>query len=161
MRFAVSGMTSPEQVETIHGACRGYLDLLGSASGEPHARQARLAEALDRLCAAYNQADDGEPDTEELDTPRAGPEQFGEQAAVSFPELSFYPIVDPLEGFKQEVGQGWGLDDLTDIAIDLTEVLWLLERGRINDGIWTFRWGYQSHWGLVRHRICRARRACV
>jgi hypothetical protein len=148
-------MAVTDQIETIRLTCRGYLDLLGSASGEPHERQAQLAVALDRLCAAYNQADDVEPDTEEVDSPRADPQQFGEQAAASFPELGFYPEVDPLEGFEQEIGQGWGRDDLVDIAVDLTEVLWLLEQGRTNDALWTFRWGYQNHWGHHLHDLRR------
>lgn len=148
-------MAITDQIEIIKSACRGYLELLGSASGEPHERQARLAEALDRLCAAYNETDDIEPDTEEVDSPRADPKPFGEQAAASFPELGFYPEVDPLAGFKQEISQGWGLDDLTDIAIDLTEVLWLFEQTRVNDAIWTFRWGYQSHWGHHLHDLRR------
>lgn len=148
-------MAITDQIEIIKGACRGYLDLLGSASGEPHERQARLAATFDRLCTAYNQADDIEPDTDEVNSPRADPHHFGEQAAASFPELGFYPEVDPLQGFEQEITQGWGLDDLTDIAVDLTEVLWLIEQGRINDAIWTFRWGYQNHWGHHLHDLRR------
>ncbi|MFC3580338.1 DUF5063 domain-containing protein [Sphingomonas hylomeconis] len=148
-------MAITDQIAIIKGACRSYLDLLGSASGEPHERQARLAEALDRLCAAYNQADDVEPDTVGVDSPSADMQQFGKQAAASFPELGFYPEVDPLDGFEQKIGQGWGLDDLTDIAVDLTEVLWLFDHDRTNDAIWTFRWGYQSHWGHHLHDLRR------
>lgn len=148
-------MAIADQIEQIKGACRGYLELLACASGDLRERQSRLAEALDRLCAAYNQADDVEPDTVEVDSPRADPQKFGEQAGASFPELGFYPQVDPLHGFKQKIGQGWGMDDLTDIAIDLTEVLWLFEQNRNNDAIWTFRWGYQSHWGHHLHDLRR------
>ena len=149
------GMASTDQAEIIEGACNGYLDLLRLAPAEPHERQTRLAEAMDRLCAAYNQTDDVEPDTEEVDSPRADPKQFCDQASASFPELGFYRDVDPLEDFDQAVGQGWGLDDLADIAVDLTEVLWLLAQHRISDAIWQFRWGYQNHWGHHLHDLRR------
>jgi len=148
-------MAGINQIDILGLACRGYLDLLASASGEPRNREAQLADALDRLCAAYNLADDVEPDTEEIDSQRADPQRFGEQAAASFPELGFYPEVDPLQGFEQEIGQGWGLDDLVDIAVDLTEVLWLMGNGRTNHAIWTFRWGYQNHWGHHLHDLRR------
>lgn len=59
--------------------------------------------------------------------------------------------MDPLGGFDQEMGQGWGLDDLVDIAVDLTEVLWLIDHHREADAIWEFRWGYENHWGDHLH----------
>lgn len=154
--FPQSGhMASTSLVSDIEGACSGYLDLLRSAPSDPRERQLELAGAFDRLISVYNNTPDVEPDTEEVDFPRVDPKQFGEQAASSFPELGFYPDVDPLEGFDQAIGQGWGLDDLTDIAVDLTEVLWLLGQGRMNDAIWQFRWGYQNHWGDHLHDLRR------
>ena len=148
-------MASTDLIANIEGACRGFLDLLRSAPCEPRERQLKLAAAFDRLSDAYNNTPHVEPDTEEVDAPRADPKLFGEQAASSFPELGFYPEVDPLEGFDQAIGQGWGLDDLMDIAVDLTEVLWLLDQRRVNDAVWQFRWGYQNHWGHHLHDLRR------
>ena len=147
-------MASSDQITIIERPCRAYLNLLRSAPPDARERQLQLAATLDRLCAAYNETQDVEPDSE-VDAPRADPKQFGEQAASSFPELGFYPDVDPLKGFDQEMGQGWGLDDLLDIALDLTEVLWLIDHRHSNEAIWQFRWGYENHWGHHLHDLRR------
>lgn len=147
-------MAPNEQIAIINGPCRAYFDLLLSAPADPRERQLQLAATLDQLCAAYNTTHDVELE-ENVDAPRADPKQFGEQAASSFPELGFYPDVDPLEGFDQEMGQGWGLDDLMDIAVDLAEVLWLIEHHRETEAIWQFRWGYENHWGDHLHDLRR------
>jgi hypothetical protein len=148
-------MASIDQCTIIEGPCRAYLNLLRSAPTDPRERQSQLAAILDRLCAAYNETQDVEPEGEEVDTPRADPKPFGEQAATSFPELGFYPDVDPLKSFEQEIAQGWGLDDLMDIAVDLTEVLWLVDHRRVTDAVWQFRWGYENHWGAHLHDLRR------
>jgi len=148
-------MAFTDQIAAINGACRGYLDLLRSAPADPRERQLQLAVVLDRLCAAYNQTHDVVPDTEAEDAPRADYKKFVEQAAASFPEFGFYSDVDPLEGIDQELMQGCGLDDLADIAVDLTGVLWLLGQRRVDDAIWEFRWGYENHWGHHLHDLRR------
>ncbi|WP_176399771.1 DUF5063 domain-containing protein [Novosphingobium sp. B 225] len=148
-------MAINDQIANVESSCRAYLDLLRSAPADPRERQLLLATALDHLCAAYNQTSDVEPDSTDVDAPRTDMKQFGGQAASSFPELGFYPQVHPLEGFEQEIGQGWGLDDLTDIASDLAEVLWFLDQRRVNDAIWQFRWGYENHWGHHLHNLRR------
>jgi hypothetical protein len=148
-------MTSTDQITTINGPCREYIALLRSAPSDPRERHLQLATTLDRLCAAYNNTHDVDLEEEDVDAPTADPKQFGEQAASSFPELGFYPDVDPLMGFDQEMGQGWGLDDLIDIAVDLTKVLWLIDHHRETDAIWQFRWGYENHWGDHLHDLRR------
>ena len=144
-----------DSVAAIEAACRQYLDLLRSAPSDTRERQQQLAYALDQLVHAYNNSSDVELGPDEPDAPRSDPAQFADQASASFPELGFYPDVDPLEGFDQKIGQGWGIDDLMDIAVDLTEVLWLLGEHRSNEAIWQFRWGYQNHWGDHLHDLRR------
>lgn len=148
-------MAPTDQIAIIEGPCRAYLDLLRSAPADTRDRLLQLAATLDSLCAAFNETRDVELTEEEADAPRADPKPFGEQAASSFPELGFYPDVDPLKGFDQEIAQGWGLDDLMDIAVDLNEVLWLIDARRVTDAVWQFRWGYENHWGDHLHDLRR------
>lgn len=148
-------MNPSDQTAIIVGPCRDYLELLRAAPSDERERHLQLAVIFDRLCAAYNQTHQVELGDEVGDAPRADPQQFSEQAASSFPELGFYPEVDPLDGFAQEVGQGWGLDDLSDIALDLTEVIWLIDHRRQADAVWQFRWGYEYHWGHHLHDLRR------
>lgn len=149
-------MVPPDLGAEIEGACGAYLNLLRSAPTDPRERQLELAASLDRLVNVYNKAPAVELNSEEDDdAPNVDPTQFVEQAEASFPELGFYPDVNPVEGLDQEIGQGSGLDDLMDIAIDLTEVLWLLGQRRVDSAIWQFRWGYQNHWGDHLHDLRR------
>jgi hypothetical protein len=148
-------MTITDQAAIIESASRAYLAYLQAAPTEVRERQTGLAAVLDDLCVAYNKTRDVEPETMELDSPRADLKRIGERTAPSFPELGFYAEVDPLQGQDQQVGQGWALDDLMDIATDLAEVLWFLDQRRIDDAIWQFRWGYQNHWGDHLHGLRR------
>lgn len=146
-------MPADISINTVLEACTRYLDVIGLVHSDQDERLKSLAQSLDGLVTAYNHCDDVEPDTVGVDSPRANYQEFSAQVSKSFPELGFYPTVDQLEGFDQEVGQGWGVDDLSDIAIDLTEVLWLAGQGRVNDAIWEFRFGYQNHWGSHLHSL--------
>ncbi|GGB63071.1 hypothetical protein GCM10010833_17580 [Blastomonas aquatica] len=152
---ALKSMKQTDQIAIISAPCRAYLDLLNSAPADPRERQLKLATTLDRLCVAFNTTHDIELDADNVDAPRVDPKQFGEKAASAFPELGFYPDADPLDGFDQEIGQGWGLDDLMDIAVDLTEVLWLIDQHQDDEAIWQFRWGYENHWGHHLHDLRR------
>lgn len=147
-------MEKSNHQELIRSACSAYLALLHEAPADERERQLKLARVFDELSAAYNNTIDIEPDTENVGAPRSGASEFAAMARRSFPELGFYRLADPLEGFEQKVGQGWALDDLIDIALDLAEVLWLLDQpSRTADAIWQFRWGYENHWGQHLHDL--------
>lgn len=147
-------MDASDHREIIKRACIGYLALLHNAPAEERERQLKLAQVFDDLCAAYNYTDDVGPDTDGIDAPRSDASQFVEMASRSFPELGYYRLADPLEGLKQKIGVGDARDDLSDIAVDLTEVMWLLDQpARTGDAIWQFRWGYENHWGQHLHDL--------
>ena len=56
-------------------------------------------------------------------------------------------MLEPLaDAFEPAVTAGDAVDDLTDIAVDLQEVLDRSGKST-DDAIWHFRFGYQAHWG--------------
>ena len=136
-------------------AILGYLELLKDEPEDEAVRLRRLAEALDRLVIEYHHAPDVEPDTVDVESPTVPYEPLAKRASASFPELGFYADVEPQGGLEQDVGQGDAIDDLADIARDLTDVLWHLDNLGVNDAVWEFRFGYQSHWGAHLHRLRR------
>ena len=136
-------------------AILGYLELLKDEPDDETVRLRRLTEALDRLVIEYHRAPDVEPDEAEVESPTVPYEPLAKRASASFPELGLYADVDPQDGPEQVVGQGDAIDDLADIARDLTEVLWHLDNVGVNDAIWDFRFGYQTHWGVHLHRLRR------
>lgn len=131
---------------TMATAINGYLALLNDHSNDETSNLIALCEALDCLVIEYHRAPDVEPDTEEL-SPSIAYEPLADRAAASFPGLGYYADVEPQDGVGQEIALGNAIDDLADIAGDLSGVLWHIERGALNDAIWEFRFGYQTHWG--------------
>ncbi|WP_160174179.1 DUF5063 domain-containing protein [Sphingopyxis sp. MWB1] len=137
---------------SIEAAIQDYLALLKDKPDEEGVRLARLCEALDRLVIEYHRSPDVDPDTED-EIPSVPYEPWAARAAASFPELGLYAHAEPMEGLDQQLTLGDAIDDLADIASDLSDVLCLIRRGAINDAIWEFRFGYQSHWGMHLHRL--------
>ncbi len=65
-----------------------------------------------------------------------------------FPGLGWYQAIDDLLSPTVEptVSGADVLDDLTDIVLELEEVV---ERSKTNieDALWRFRFGFKTHWG--------------
>lgn len=144
---------SPAPHETMVAAILAYVELLKDQPDDENVRLDRLAQALDRLVIEYHRAPDVEPEMVDVESPTVPYEPLAKRAALSFPELGYYADVEPEGGLDQEIGLADAIDDLADIARDLTDVLWHLDNVGVNDAIWVFRFGYQSHWGMHLHRL--------
>lgn len=108
----------------------------------------RLRLVLDQLALAYDLSKDVF-DEQVFPTPVPGDyKALNTRFAAAFPGLGLYSAaLDPLTPEAgPEVTMGDALDDLTDIARDMQEVL---DRSAfsVDDAIWHFRFGYTSHWG--------------
>jgi hypothetical protein len=135
----------------ITSAIENYLDVLQGKRGP---KLSELAKALDRLVTTYHQTPAVGPDTAEGSAaPRIDERPIIDAATAAFPDLGWYALVDPEDGQDQRIGMSIAVGDLTEIASDLHEVLWLFENASHNDAVWQFRWGYQSHWGRHLHEI--------
>lgn len=141
--------------ETMVSAILAYLSLLKHEPDDAGVRLERLAEALDRLVIEYHRSIELEPDEAEVEAPCVDYVPLAERAAASFPELGVYGDVDPKEAFDHAFNLGDAIDDLADIARDLTEVLWLFDNVGANDAVWMFRFGYRTHWGRHLHDLRR------
>jgi hypothetical protein len=137
--------------DTIRAAIDNYLDLL---DGKPKTGQRELKEltlALDRLVAEYQRSEDAEVVDDDADAPST--DSIYQQAAASYPTLGYYTHIAPDEDMNARPGLADAIDDLADIARDLSEVLWHLDQGRVTDAIWHFRFTYQIHWGVHLHSL--------
>lgn len=143
----------PEQVALINGAIDTYLARLDRdpVDGADGLRQ--LALALDGLVAVYFQTEDVEPGGE-IDAPQKDYPGLYRHAADAYPELGLYPYADPGgDPGEEEPLVADAIDDITDIAGDLSEVVWFLENSSEAHAIWEFRFGYQHHWGDHLHNL--------
>jgi hypothetical protein len=136
-------------------AVRRYLELLKSASGPIEDRLRALASTLDGLLCAYHATPDefveGAIEPPKSDDYLQRYKMAREVASRTFPEFGLYAVVMPESNPNAQPMLGDALDDLTDIALDMENVLWRFENGDPRDAAWHFRFGYQSHWG--RHLL--------
>jgi hypothetical protein len=128
-------------------AARTLLALL-DAKDTADVLETRLRLALDELAVAYAVTPEPSYSTEYPESARGDYAAMRERCASAFPGLGWYHAVVVLlsSAVEPTVSNGDALDDLTDIALDLEEVV---ERSKtsIEDAVWHFRFGFQTHWG--------------
>jgi hypothetical protein len=112
-------------------------------------RENALRASLDRLALAYHYTGTPFDDTKYPDPPGPDYRELRERIAPLFPGLSFYNealhIAD--EVGESELSMGDAIDDITDIAKDLSHVLFCWENTSEEDALWHFRFGFETHWG--------------
>ena len=106
--------------------------------------------ALDRLALAYHFAECKFDEADYPDTPRKDYGELGKAVSALFPEYGYYNVATRISVEISEGGLyvGDAIDDITDIAIDMYEVLWLWENTSVDNALWEFRQGYENHWGM-------------
>jgi hypothetical protein len=124
---------------------REYRAVIDGADGRsPHALLRRCALLLPRIYAAGLSLPDVEPDTESVDERTV--ESPMRRLAVIFGRYDSYAeIFDPYE--DEEPVRGLISDDLADIYLDLVDPLSALESGRIQDAVWSWKFGIRGHCG--------------
>ena len=130
------------------GAARSFLQLIFEGQSP---NDEELARALDELAMAYHETPEGGPADDDDDYPHASLDDYKRryaQLASRFPNHGYYAVTDPNETVPQESLVGDAIDDLADIARELQEVLWRLDRFGADDAHWHFKLGYRTHWGL-------------
>lgn len=137
----------------ISSAIEAYLSLIDGQPKTGPTDLRKLALALDRLVGEYNLTEDLEPTDSEVEPPENSWTELYNRAAMSFPGLGYYPCADPTDEPEADSFVGDAIDDLADIARDLLDVIWYFDQGRIEDGIWQFRFDYQVHWGMHLHKL--------
>jgi hypothetical protein len=139
--------------QDIRVSINDFLDLLENSKGDAQANMHALELALDRLALAYHFA--GNVFVEyQPDPPKQDYERFRKLASVRFPRFGLYNVPSRITDqiMETELQVGDALDDLADIARDLSAVVWCWEHTSEMNALWHFRFGYEQHWGEhLRH----------
>lgn len=114
----------------------------GGASAETLTQT--LQGLLDQLACAVH-ADPPETPLADADAPRREYAAVRSTIAERFAHLGLYRAAGTSPDDEFLVGDA--IDDLTDIAIDLSEVIWLWEHAGAATALWQLRFGFESHWG--------------
>ena len=80
-----------------------------------------------------------------------------------FPNLGYYnSVLDISEKLTEtEVAIGDATDDLTDIIIDLKNVLWCYKHTSEADALWHLQHSYESHWGTHARNLQLYLHSCI
>ena len=123
-------------------AIRAFHDIVfGPAAPELPA----LVRALDALATAYHVTPAGASSEEDLDPPEHDYDATSAKIAPRFPMLGYYSVADPLTT-NGSFSLGDAIDDLADIANELSETLWRWDHLGPDDAHWHFHAMYM-HWG--------------
>jgi hypothetical protein len=136
--------------DEIREAISGFLALLDGVEDDAEAREAALALALDRLAVGYHYSECELDETDHPDAPRKDYQELRKTVSALFPEYGYYNVAARISVEISEGGLhiGDAIDDITDIAIDMYEVLWLWKNTSVDKALWEFRQGYENHWGM-------------
>jgi hypothetical protein len=136
--------------QEIHSAILNFLGLLENGEGETPTEVETLALALDKLALVSHFLGDIPADEQEY--PEASARSYSrwrELIGKRFPSLGYYniPSTITVNIGEAEIHTGDALDDLADIANELSEFAWRWQNNSENDALWYFQFSYETHWG--------------
>lgn len=114
-------------------------------------RPEALALALDELALGYHFSSNTNDDEADYpDPPRNDYQTWRSVIIQCAPYLSFYntPSATSVDIARAELLIGDAVDDLVDIACELSEFIWRWQYNSAADALWHFRFGYETHWGI-------------
>ncbi len=134
--------------DEIRNAIEFYFEVIERLD-ENETREASLRFALDRLSLAYHFADYTADDSDYAESQKRDYQAIREVVSNNFPQLGYYNVAGEISEkiAEAEVHVGDAIDDICDIAGDLEEVLWCWDNTSIDNALWNFKFGYDSHWG--------------
>ncbi|MCP4167248.1 MAG: hypothetical protein GY759_15370, partial [Chloroflexi bacterium] len=121
----------------------GYLAVVNGESASITDPEAALIPCLDRLAIAANRPI---PDDcgSTVDAPELDYQSLYAEVGSRFKKCGLYQAGSLVLG-DDLVGDA--IDDICDIAIDLSGVKWLFENIGDTEALWMFHWGWHFHWG--------------
>jgi hypothetical protein len=135
--------------QEIHSAVLNFLKLLENGEREIPTEVESLELALDKLAlASHFLGDIPDEEKEYPESPVRNYSRWRELSQKRFPSLGFYNIPSTISVSvgEAEVLTGDALDDLADIANELSDFVWRWQNNSENEALWYFRFSYDSHW---------------
>jgi hypothetical protein len=109
-----------------------------------------LELALDKLAlASHFLGDFPEDENEYPETPIRDYSRWRELIGKLFHSLGYYniPSTISVRVGEAEMHTGDAVDDLADIANELSDFAWRWQNNNENDALWYFQFSFETHWG--------------
>lgn len=134
--------------DELRALIQRFLDLVHNGVGSVEENERTLVELLDRLALAVHEVPEGAV-TSELEAPDRNYQGVRAVVEARFPNFGLYGAGQLLlsDGDPDPI-IGDAIDDITDIALELQETAWTWDHIGVQDALWTFHFGFTSHWGL-------------
>ena len=136
--------------QDIYSTALRFLELLRNEKSGAQIEIESLELALDQLALAHHFIGDAiNDDNEYPDPPAKDDSQWRELIGKRFQNLGYYniPIAISTNIGESEMGTGDAIDDLVDIASELSEFVWRWENTSENNALWYLQFTYKTHWG--------------
>ena len=131
-------------IDALKTTIQRYLDLVERSSASAAENERALGRLLDQLALATHAPGPSAPATER-EAPGREYNAMRAEIAPRFPNYGLYRAAGTEPDDKFLVNDA--IDDITDIAMDLSGVLWLWENVGETDATWQFHFDFGSHWG--------------
>ena len=133
--------------QEIHSSILDFLELLKNESSNSSIESLELA--LDKL--AWISHFIGKVPDDENEYPKSPNRDYSkwrEIVAENFPKFGFYniPSTISVKIGEAELHTGDAIDDLADIANELTDFIWRWGNNSENNALWSLRYSYEIHW---------------
>jgi hypothetical protein len=148
MASITSGIPPEEFIE----AAKEFLSIIDAGSELEPVQLAQLEGSLDRLAYLQHCVAPSPESVDVMPAPRRDYRALRAAVAARFPRLGSYRLPTPVIRVGHgEIPVADAIDDITEIASELHEVLWQSEHAGLNAAVWHFHHGYRWHWsGHVR-----------
>jgi hypothetical protein len=136
--------------QEIHSSILSFLELLQNGKSDSPIEVESLELALDKLALIHHFVGEISDDAnEDSKVPVRDYARWRDFLAKRFPSLGYYNIPSTISVSvgEAEIHTGDALDDLADIANELSEFVWRWQNNGENDALWHLQYSYQSHWG--------------
>ncbi len=130
--------------DELKGTIERYLDLVERSSASATQNERALGLLLDQLALATHTLGPTAPATDR-EAPRREYSVVRAEVAPRFPNYGLYRSAGTEPDDELLVGDA--IDDITDIAIDLSGTLWLWQNVGETDAMWQYHFDFSSHWG--------------
>jgi hypothetical protein len=138
----------PASLEEIRDAIGEFIALIEGGAIPAEECMQRLRRSLDRLALLQHDVSYTSEERELPEPPDRNYDDMRRIVSAHFPELGYYNIPSSVTQHiaETDLEVGDAIDDITDIALELYEVLWRFDHTSADDALWYFEFSYSAHW---------------
>ncbi len=136
--------------DDIHKVIEEFLALVETGQENVEQNEKALAALLDKIALASRYTDHKPDEEKYVGAPKEEAQSLRRLICSRFPNFGYYNLP---ENFTTEISEsgivvGDAIDDILDITLELKGVEWCWQNISVDNALWCFRNGFDTHWGL-------------